>query len=129
VRDTDRTLGMHRSIMRRDFLNGVAIGIAGSYVAAKVTNVTTMGGCVDCHKRNEVSTGCVTCHEGLSSQLRLGNRSEASEQDAAIRIELSAAEHHFCARRLSHQYSSSRNSHEFGFSSRPPKISCTARYP
>jgi spermidine dehydrogenase len=30
VSDTDRTLGMHRSITRRDFLNGVGIAIAGS---------------------------------------------------------------------------------------------------
>jgi len=33
-------------------------------ITTKATNVTTMGGCVDCHKRNNASTGCVTCHEG-----------------------------------------------------------------
>ncbi len=28
------------------------------------TNVTTMAGCVDCHKKNEASTGCQYCHSG-----------------------------------------------------------------
>jgi hypothetical protein len=28
------------------------------------TNVTTMAGCVDCHKKNEASTGCQYCHPG-----------------------------------------------------------------
>jgi hypothetical protein len=55
-------------------------------VMEKVTNVTTMGGCVDCHKRNEASTGCVACHEGQGSQLRLGTGSETSQQDAATRM-------------------------------------------
>jgi hypothetical protein len=55
-------------------------------VMGKATNVTTMGGCVDCHKRNEASTGCVACHEGQGSQLRLGTGSETSQQDASTRM-------------------------------------------
>jgi len=31
---------------------------------ARVTNVTTMEGCVDCHKQHQASTGCDFCHEG-----------------------------------------------------------------
>lgn len=27
-------------------------------------NITTMAGCVDCHKRNDASTGCQFCHSG-----------------------------------------------------------------
>jgi Zn ribbon nucleic-acid-binding protein len=37
---------------------------------ARVTNVTTMGGCVECHRQREASTGCKTCHESQSSWLR-----------------------------------------------------------
>lgn len=29
---------------------------------AKITNVTTMAGCIDCHKKNEADTGCKYCH-------------------------------------------------------------------
>ncbi len=36
---------------------------------AKVTNVTTMGGCVGCHKQREGPTGCMTCHEVNSAHL------------------------------------------------------------
>jgi len=32
-------------------------------VIARVTNVTTMQGCVDCHKQYKVSTGCNFCHD------------------------------------------------------------------
>jgi len=35
----------------------------------RATSVTTMGGCVACHKRNEVTTGCQSCHENQSSKL------------------------------------------------------------
>jgi hypothetical protein len=38
-------------------------------VTAKVTNVTTMAGCVGCHRQKEAPTGCETCHESQSSQL------------------------------------------------------------
>ena len=30
---------------------------------AKVTNVTTMAGCVDCHREHSAATGCGFCHE------------------------------------------------------------------
>ena len=30
---------------------------------AKVTNVTTMGGCVECHRNNNAGVGCGYCHE------------------------------------------------------------------
>ena len=33
-------------------------------VMANVTNVTTMAGCVDCHKLRHAGTGCAFCHEG-----------------------------------------------------------------
>lgn len=33
-------------------------------VIVAVTNVTTMAGCVDCHKKNDASTGCQFCHSG-----------------------------------------------------------------
>jgi Cytochrome c7 and related cytochrome c len=31
------------------------------------TNVTTMAGCVACHRKKEAPTGCETCHESQSS--------------------------------------------------------------
>jgi hypothetical protein len=31
---------------------------------AKVTDVTTMGGCVACHRQKKAGTGCEFCHEG-----------------------------------------------------------------
>lgn len=31
---------------------------------AKVTDVTSMNGCVNCHRDRKVSTGCEFCHEG-----------------------------------------------------------------
>ena len=38
--------------------------VAEMDVMAKVTNVTTMGGCVDCHRKNDAPTGCESCHPG-----------------------------------------------------------------
>jgi hypothetical protein len=35
-------------------------------VVRKVTGVTTMGGCVQCHRQHEANTGCQTCHESQS---------------------------------------------------------------
>ena len=32
-------------------------------VMARVTNVTSMEGCVDCHKAHQANTGCDFCHE------------------------------------------------------------------
>jgi hypothetical protein len=37
--------------------------LADMDVVARVTNVTTMQGCVDCHKQHQVSTGCNFCHD------------------------------------------------------------------
>jgi len=31
---------------------------------ARVTNVTTMEGCVECHKQHQANIGCDFCHEG-----------------------------------------------------------------
>jgi len=31
-------------------------------VMTKVTNVTTMAGCIECHRKNDASTGCRYCH-------------------------------------------------------------------
>lgn len=33
-------------------------------VLKSATNVTTMAGCVDCHRKNNASTGCQYCHSG-----------------------------------------------------------------
>ena len=33
-------------------------------VVVATANVTTMAGCVDCHKKSEASTGCQFCHSG-----------------------------------------------------------------
>jgi hypothetical protein len=32
-------------------------------VMAKVSKVTTMAGCIECHRKNEANTGCQFCHE------------------------------------------------------------------
>ena len=31
-------------------------------IMAKTTNVTTMAGCIDCHRKNDATTGCRFCH-------------------------------------------------------------------
>ena len=31
-------------------------------IMTKATNVTTMAGCIDCHRKNDASTGCRFCH-------------------------------------------------------------------
>jgi hypothetical protein len=38
--------------------------VARMDVMANVTNVTTMAGCVDCHRQSKAGTGCAFCHEG-----------------------------------------------------------------
>lgn len=43
--------------------------VAQMEVITKTTNVTTMAGCVACHRRKEAATGCETCHESQSSLL------------------------------------------------------------
>jgi hypothetical protein len=36
--------------------------VAEMEVMTKVSNVTTMAGCIECHRKNEASTGCKYCH-------------------------------------------------------------------
>ena len=36
--------------------------VAEMEVMTKVSNVTTMAGCIDCHRKNDASTGCQYCH-------------------------------------------------------------------
>lgn len=36
--------------------------VAEMDVMAKVSIVTTMAGCIDCHRKNDASTGCQYCH-------------------------------------------------------------------
>ncbi len=43
--------------------------VAQMEVVSKATNVTTMAGCVACHRKKEAPTGCETCHESQSSLL------------------------------------------------------------
>jgi hypothetical protein len=43
--------------------------VAQMEVITKTTNVTTMAGCVACHRRKDAPTGCETCHESQSSFL------------------------------------------------------------
>ncbi len=43
--------------------------VAQMEVVTKTTNVTTMAGCVACHRRKDAATGCETCHESQSSLL------------------------------------------------------------
>ncbi len=38
--------------------------VAAMDVMSNVTNVTTMAGCVDCHRQRKAGTGCEFCHEG-----------------------------------------------------------------
>jgi hypothetical protein len=38
--------------------------VAQMEVVANVTNVTTMAGCVECHRQMKAGTGCQFCHEG-----------------------------------------------------------------
>jgi hypothetical protein len=38
--------------------------VANREVMLRETNVTTMGGCVNCHEKNGGPTGCLACHEG-----------------------------------------------------------------
>ena len=38
--------------------------VPGMDVMARVTNVASMEGCVECHKQRSAGTGCEFCHEG-----------------------------------------------------------------
>ena len=44
--------------------------VAQMEVITKVKNVTSMAGCVACHRQKEAPTGCETCHQSQSSFLR-----------------------------------------------------------
>jgi hypothetical protein len=37
-------------------------------IMSKAIDVTTMGGCVGCHREKQATTGCKACHESQSSQ-------------------------------------------------------------
>ena len=55
----------HRSHLEAGMKCEVCHGeVAKMEVVTRATNVTTMAGCVDCHKKNEASTGCQFCHSG-----------------------------------------------------------------
>jgi Cytochrome c7 and related cytochrome c len=41
--------------------------VARMEVISRTTDVTTMAGCVACHRKKEAPTGCETCHESQSS--------------------------------------------------------------
>lgn len=43
--------------------------VAQMEVMSRNTNVTTMAGCVACHRKKEAPTGCETCHQSQSSLL------------------------------------------------------------
>jgi hypothetical protein len=59
----------HRTHLDADLKCETCHGPVGQMdVVAQVTNVTTMAGCVDCHREKEASTGCQTCHEMTSAQ-------------------------------------------------------------
>jgi hypothetical protein len=53
--------------------------VAQMEIITKATNVTTMAGCVACHRQKGAATGCETCHESQSSLLsRPGARRETA---------------------------------------------------
>ncbi len=55
----------HRSHLEAGMKCEVCHGdVAKMEVLTPATNVTTMAGCVDCHRKNDASTGCQYCHSG-----------------------------------------------------------------
>jgi hypothetical protein len=59
----------HRTHLEADLKCEACHGPVGQMdVVVQVTNVTTMAGCVDCHREKEASTGCQTCHEMKSAR-------------------------------------------------------------
>ena len=55
----------HRSHLEANVACGDCHGeVSQLEVMAKTTNVTTMAGCIACHRKNHASTGCEFCHEG-----------------------------------------------------------------
>ena len=54
----------HRSHLKAGIQCDVCHGpVAQMDLLVKTTNVTTMSGCVDCHRSREAGTGCGFCHE------------------------------------------------------------------
>lgn len=55
----------HRSHLKAGMTCEMCHGqVAQMEAMARVTNVTSMEGCVDCHKQHDANTGCDFCHEG-----------------------------------------------------------------
>lgn len=53
----------HRSHLEAQMTCEMCHGqVAELEVMTKVSNVTTMAGCIDCHRKNDASTGCRYCH-------------------------------------------------------------------
>jgi hypothetical protein len=53
----------HRSHLEAQMTCEMCHGkVEGLDTMAKITNVTTMAGCIDCHKKNDAGTGCRYCH-------------------------------------------------------------------
>jgi hypothetical protein len=53
----------HRAHLEAQMTCEVCHGqVAKMEVMTKATNVTTMAGCVECHRKNDASTGCKYCH-------------------------------------------------------------------
>jgi hypothetical protein len=53
----------HRSHLEAQMTCEMCHGqVADMDVMSRVTNVTTMTGCIECHRKNEASTGCKYCH-------------------------------------------------------------------
>lgn len=54
----------HRSHLKAEIQCEACHGpVAQMDLLVKATNVTTMDGCVDCHRSREAGTGCGFCHE------------------------------------------------------------------
>jgi Cytochrome c7 and related cytochrome c/Class III cytochrome C family len=53
----------HRSHLEAQMTCEMCHGqVADMDVMRKATNVTTMAGCIECHRENDASTGCKYCH-------------------------------------------------------------------
>jgi Cytochrome c7 and related cytochrome c len=53
----------HRSHLEAQMTCEMCHGqVAEMDVMSKVTNVTSMAGCIECHRKNDASTGCRYCH-------------------------------------------------------------------
>lgn len=53
----------HRSHLEAHMTCDMCHGqVADMDIMARVTNSATMAGCIECHRKNDVSTGCKYCH-------------------------------------------------------------------